>query len=43
MEANLRNIVEEFSDTVEVIEKLEMSEEEQVSKLKARLSLCEGL
>jgi len=42
MEPNLRNIVEEFSDIVEIIEKLEISEEEQVSKLKARLSLCDG-
>lgn len=42
MEANLRNIVEEFSDIVEVIEKLEISEEEQVSKLKAKLNLCDG-
>ncbi len=43
METVLSNIVEEFSDIIEVIEKLEISEEEQVSKLKARLSLCEGL
>ncbi|MCD6199419.1 MAG: hypothetical protein J7K15_12775 [Deltaproteobacteria bacterium] len=42
MEADLRNIVEEFSDIVEVIEKLEISEEEQVSKLKARLNLYDG-
>jgi len=42
METVLRNIVEEFSDIIEVIEKLEISEEEQVSKLKARLSLCDG-
>ena len=42
IEAHLRKIVAEFSDVVEVIEKLEISEEEQVSKLKAKLSLCDG-
>jgi len=42
MEADLRNIVEEFSDIVEIIEELEISKEEQVSKLKARLNLCDG-
>jgi len=42
IEAHLGKIVEEFSDIVEVTEKLELSEEEQVTRLKARLGLCDG-
>lgn len=42
IEAHLRKIVDEFSDIVEVTAKLELSEEEHVSRLKARLSLRDG-
>ncbi len=42
VEANLRKIVDECPDIVEQIEKLEISEEEQISKLKAKLRLFDG-
>lgn len=37
IEDNLDKIVNENSDLVELIEKLEISEEEEISKLKAKL------
>jgi len=42
LETNLRKIVDEYSDIVKFIETLEISEEEQISKLKARLILFDG-
>ncbi|MBI4594993.1 MAG: hypothetical protein HY730_01275 [Candidatus Tectomicrobia bacterium] len=42
IEYNLDKIVNENSDIVELIEKLEISEEEEVSKLKAKLMLYDG-
>jgi len=42
VEANLRNIVDKCPDIVKQIEKLEISEEEQISKLKAKLRLFDG-
>lgn len=42
IEANLRRIIDEYQDIVQFIEKLEILEEEQISKLKARLILFDG-
>lgn len=42
IEDNLRRIADEYSDIVKFIEKLEISAEEQVSKLKAKLILFDG-
>jgi hypothetical protein len=42
VETNLRKIVDEYSNIVKLIEKLEISEEEQISKLKAKLRLFDG-
>jgi hypothetical protein len=42
IEAYLRAITGEFSDIVKSIEKLEISEEEQISNLKAKLILFDG-
>ena len=42
IEAALRKTIEQFSDIVEFIEKLELSEEEHVSKVKAKLKLFDG-
>ena len=42
IEAALRKTIEQFSDIVEFVEKLELSEEEHVSKVKAKLKLFDG-
>ena len=42
IEATFRKTVEQFSDIVEFAEKLELSEEEHVSKVKAKLKLFDG-
>jgi hypothetical protein len=42
IEATFRKTIEQFSDIVEFVEKLELSEEEHVSKVKAKLKLFDG-
>ena len=42
IEATFRKTIEQFSDIIEFAEKLELSEEEHVSKVKAKLKLFDG-
>ena len=42
IEVNLNRIRDEYSDIVKFIEKFEVSEEEQISELKAKLRLFDG-
>lgn len=42
IEVSFRKTIEQFSDIVESIEKLELSEEEHVSKIRAKLKLFDG-
>jgi len=42
IEVIFRKTIEQFSDIVEFVEKLELSEEEHVSKIKAKLKLFDG-
>jgi hypothetical protein len=43
VEAHLRKIVNEYVDIIERIERLEISEEELISRLKAKLRLFDGM
>lgn len=42
IEAAFRKTIEQFSDIVDFIEKLELSEEAHISKIKAKLKLYDG-
>jgi len=42
MENNIKRIIKRFSDIVEFIEKLDLSEEGHVSKIKVKLKLFDG-
>ncbi|MBT9139239.1 MAG: hypothetical protein DDT31_01821 [Syntrophomonadaceae bacterium] len=42
IEATFRKTIEQFPDIVEFIEQLELSEEEHVSRIKAKLKLFDG-
>jgi len=42
IEARLRKIVDEYPDIIKGIERLEISEEDQIAKLKAKLLLFDG-
>lgn len=42
IEATFRKTIEQFSDIVEFVEKLELSEEKHISKIKAKLKLFDG-
>ena len=42
IEATFRKTIEQFSDIIGFVEKLELSEEEHVSKVKAKLKLFDG-
>jgi len=42
IEATFRKTIEQFSDIVEFVEKLELSEEEHISKVRAKLKLFDG-
>jgi len=42
IEVTFRKTIEQFSDIVEFVEKLELSEEEYISKIKAKLKLFDG-
>ena len=42
IETTFRKTIEQFSDIVQFVEKLELSEEEHISKLKANLKLFDG-
>ena len=42
IEVTFRKTIEQFSDIVEFVEKLELFEEEHVSKIKAKLKLFDG-
>lgn len=42
IDTNFKKIISKHSDIVKALERLEISEEEQISKLKAKLSLFDG-
>ncbi len=42
IESHFRKTADEYNDIIESIEKLEITEEEQISKLKAKLRLFDG-